>query len=44
MKENLICGLTDYEIKEALKVIDSRVDENHNLTATDGIDGFFSSP
>jgi hypothetical protein len=43
MEDRLTCGLTDDEIKEALKSIDARVDENHPMTASDGIDGFFKT-
>jgi hypothetical protein len=43
MEERRTCGLTDDEIKEALKVIDGRVDENHPMAASDGIDGFFKA-
>jgi hypothetical protein len=41
--ERRTCGLTDNEIKEALKAIDGRVDENHPITASDGIEGFFKA-
>jgi hypothetical protein len=32
MEEGLTCGLTDDKIKEALKSIDVRADENHPMT------------
>jgi hypothetical protein len=32
MKEQLTCELTDDEIKEALKSINARADENHPMT------------
>jgi hypothetical protein len=43
MEERRTCGLTDDEIKDVLKVIDAQVDENHPLTASNGIDGFFKA-